>query len=68
MKIIPVKITNKEASKPMFVDDWDYKILKDLKWRLDVDGYAITTSKRKRFSVLRFIFWRPQDLVSVSMQ
>jgi len=27
MKIIPVKVQNKQASVPIYVDDWDYDIL-----------------------------------------
>jgi hypothetical protein len=60
MKVIPVKVTNKKASVPMLVNDWDYEILKDHKWRLDGHGYPYTTVKQKNCWAHKIIIWNPK--------
>ena len=38
MKIIPVKVQNKLASVPCYIDDEDYFVLKNKKWCLGGGG------------------------------
>lgn len=68
MKIIPVKIRNKSASRPMLVDDWDYEILKNYQWH-ESFGYARMRKKRsyvgeKTQQILahRLILWCPKKM------
>lgn len=68
MKIIPVKIPNRFASKACFVDDEDFSILKDRKWSLS-NGYPRTgftnrilnPKKRQIFTRMhKCILWSPK--------
>lgn len=60
MKVIPVKIRNKNASKPMLVDNWDYEILKKRKWTDNGFGYAASTWNYKQHSAQKIIMWCPE--------
>ena len=62
MKIIPVKIRNKLASKPMLVDDWDYEILKVRKWREEISGYAHARFNGKIILAHKIIIWCPKGM------
>lgn len=72
MKTIPVKMLNKLASIPMYVDDWDYEILKEKRWHILVSKiskggtrcnfYPATTSKNISILAHRIILWCPKGL------
>ncbi len=62
MKIIPVKILHKKASRPAYVDDWDYEFLKTRSWSETTDGYPNASFKNQTFRMHRLIIWHPPGL------
>lgn len=60
MKIIPIKILGKQASKPCYVDDVDFESVSKFSW-VSNGGYAKTTFPRGKSLLMHRLILRSTD-------